>query len=132
MKTKYKVTYNWLVGKYGEPVLRFKPHGAFSIQETVDELVPFECAVFKHYRTYSFVTCYRTRENDEWDWGADRFTVRELFRQQSEKNKLLELVFNGIPCFRSYSWPDHKKCDEIGCKQCTIDYLKTGDDAMKV
>lgn len=84
-----KVSFEYLKKRYGDPVLRFYPHGEFTFKEKIEEPIPFECAVFFiDWKSYKYVTCYRFRENDEWEWGCDRFAIRELFRLiKEERNK---------------------------------------------
>ena len=74
------VSFNFLTERYGNPVLRFTPHGEFTLKERIDNPIPQECAIFRINKTYEYITCYRLSDGDQWDWGNDRFSIRELLR----------------------------------------------------
>jgi len=79
-----ETTYEWLVKRYGKPILRFYPHGTFTIQEKVEVPIPFECAIFKINKTYEFITCCRYSNYNNWHLAeGDKFAVRELLRRLS-------------------------------------------------
>jgi len=72
----------------GEPIMRFKPTGDFSLKEK-KFYVPYECAIFKTDHV-SEIIVYCNRGDNEWYCNCpmgSRFVIRELLKGLEGKGK---------------------------------------------
>ena len=76
-----------LIKRYGEPILRFKPHGEFTHDQRMTGDIPIECAVFK-IEHISELIVYENYGNNRWYANgciASRFVIKELLRRLKDK-----------------------------------------------
>ena len=75
--------YEWLVERYGEPILRFKPHGTFTEDEIMTGDIPEEISVFKIPHVSEYMVLRKLNENKWFANSGERWVIRELlFRRQ--------------------------------------------------
>ncbi len=73
-----------LLQTYGEPLMRFKPHGKFTKHQRLMASVPLECVIFKidDIHPAGLVVYSRYTKNNWVPNSADRYVIRELLRKK--------------------------------------------------
>lgn len=86
--------WNHLIEYYGQPVLRFEPHGKRTGKEEDRHDIPVEVAIFNLPEGYfaQFIVFARyDLKKDEWYANTgERLAIRELLRQIKEKDETCE------------------------------------------
>ena len=73
-----------ILNRYGEPIIRFKPHGKFTREKRLLNSVPSECMVFKIKDEYpAGLVVYSRYGRGEWVANSgERYVIRELLRKK--------------------------------------------------